>query len=39
MTFYGIQTYQTQVMREHIQIALALTQGRDPRPLRRESPV
>lgn len=29
-TFYGIQTYQTQVMREHIQIALALTQGRDP---------
>lgn len=30
MTFYGIQTYQTQVMREHIQIALALTQGRDP---------
>lgn len=29
MTFYGIQTYQTQVMREHIQIALALTQGRD----------
>ena len=30
MTFYGIQTYQTQVMREHIQIALALTQGRPP---------
>ena len=35
MTFYGIQTYQTQVMREHIQIALALTQGRDPAPLDR----